>query len=989
MHRVNWQDKFPEMTPVEKPPSMVTINGCGFVLFGARDHDDQTDTCVKTRCFCLLFVPVLAVGAYRVGRAPQGGWYFVGREPLSVLAKAWNLLLLLGILGAGTAAGWRAYTSSPNYRADLALAEAERLERSKQYAEAAERYRSVAVGPSDRTHRAVAKLKALVDGPLDQVSAQEAAGVLHAAADLQERGQWAATPDAILQRGLDLAKKRSEQDLRGALALIDAVAPLAPQPETVRAARRPLLERLVAAEPSNPEPAVQLAEMLERDRDFTKCEAVLEPHRGRLGDGEGARVLGQIDARNGRVDQAYALLSSYTKSRLQRLQETESAWRKARQTVQEQVIGELKDGHAQGFDYDAFRRAAKADQQILLQRYLDERFKTDPALKRYDERLAKDAGVVPVALDLGMVLLQRAQKETDSNARKAGLEEAEKTFLAVRGIAGGSDEYRLDLGQVYYWLGKHAEGRKLFEDLLSAKNRDFKTLAAVSSALREVGASTEAFRLAEEVYDKSTDPSQKQMIAQFLASTSVDSDERVRWLERADPGDASAQAMLAAARGQKAITEGNNEEAVAQLTKAISLYDQLNVDAAALNNGALARFELFSLTGERGYYEKAVAMMDKAVTLAPGDSILLGNAAQHILEGALRDIIADSLDLPLLKTDASIELLGYLYRDTSGRDQLRERVRTHAGVARAVSLFEKQILLAPKSDRAYAGLKSIAVFLNDDARLRDLSRKLEDVALDPGQRASLTLDFYAGRADEKFRKQLGSALARAEAAYHAARKGRKGATLAVAANQLANLKLSGPRIGLPEAADQVLALCEEAHAAAPSEATKNMLINALLHRAGRAVAQDDPGLAELIRRSQRELDPGLLLVARMIQGAPVRTKGLAHPDVKWAISLMREIAAASPDALGTSEWALLVASQPEPFSAAARQALGTDFSQREYMIASQLEPWNLVPALNVWWRAGLLGAQADGALALERCAQRGLPLPFDPRRDTGSSPPSS
>ena len=70
--------------------------------------------------------------------------------------------------------------------------------------------------------------------------------------------------------------------------------------------------------------------------------------------------------------------------------------------------------------------------------------------------LRRAARVVPIALDVGTLTLYRAQGMADAASRQATLEQAEATFLAVRGVAGESERYRKDLGQIYYWLGKHA-----------------------------------------------------------------------------------------------------------------------------------------------------------------------------------------------------------------------------------------------------------------------------------------------------------------------------------------------------------------------------------------------------------------------------------------------------------------------------------------------------------------------------------------------------
>lgn len=96
------QARFPRMTPTSGPPPMVRINGVGLTVMGTRDRDAETGTYVTTLTFTLLFLPVLALAAFRVADAPTGGQYFLGREPLSGLAKGWNALV--GFLFASFAA---------------------------------------------------------------------------------------------------------------------------------------------------------------------------------------------------------------------------------------------------------------------------------------------------------------------------------------------------------------------------------------------------------------------------------------------------------------------------------------------------------------------------------------------------------------------------------------------------------------------------------------------------------------------------------------------------------------------------------------------------------------------------------------------------------------------------------------------------------------------------------------------------------------------
>jgi hypothetical protein len=94
MDPADLRDVFPDMQPITAAPSLHTINGIGLSLYGARDRHAETGTYVATRYLVFLFIPVLALGAYRVAKAPgDQGWYFLGKVPLGTVAKAWNLLL--------------------------------------------------------------------------------------------------------------------------------------------------------------------------------------------------------------------------------------------------------------------------------------------------------------------------------------------------------------------------------------------------------------------------------------------------------------------------------------------------------------------------------------------------------------------------------------------------------------------------------------------------------------------------------------------------------------------------------------------------------------------------------------------------------------------------------------------------------------------------------------------------------------------------------
>src|SRR5262249_44942538 len=105
------RSKFPDLQPLQSMPVVRSSHGCGFMMYGHRDHDPETNTYVRTHCFCLLYLPIVALGAYRLADIP-GGWYIFGRVPLSRLAKAWNVLFPLCVLALVGGLGGYSYLHS-------------------------------------------------------------------------------------------------------------------------------------------------------------------------------------------------------------------------------------------------------------------------------------------------------------------------------------------------------------------------------------------------------------------------------------------------------------------------------------------------------------------------------------------------------------------------------------------------------------------------------------------------------------------------------------------------------------------------------------------------------------------------------------------------------------------------------------------------------------------------------------------------------------
>src|SRR5262249_46278145 len=322
----------------------------------------ETGTYVKTHWFTFFFIPVFALGAYRVANAPSGGWYFIGREPLSGGAKAWNLCLVCLLFVGGGLIWWNAHTGSAEYKARRKVEEADGLAEAGELDRAASLYREVASGTTEHAVPAATKFKALLKEPLDKAPAKMVAGVLRVAVSWQPRPD---VQEGLAQRGLDLARTKGEDEPQDALAILDVIERLQQKREDYLKIRRALLEKVVAKSPDDLERIVQLAVVCEAQDDLRHCEKLLTQHAGRLGSTEGARILGRILAHQGKTEEAYRLLRPYADENLKHFHEAEKALQDAFVAARTAIIDRVNNRLADDFPYDQHRQASETERAAI------------------------------------------------------------------------------------------------------------------------------------------------------------------------------------------------------------------------------------------------------------------------------------------------------------------------------------------------------------------------------------------------------------------------------------------------------------------------------------------------------------------------------------------------------------------------------------------------------------------------------------------------
>ena len=611
----------------------------------------------------------------------------------------------------------------------------------------------------------------LVGPPLDKAPCADVTKVLRVAKEFAgPMGE-----KELFKAGIAWVEHHPQMPQHEVFDLLDLLAELHGTDQArVAAIRRRLLEKLVAADPQDAELTVQLALALEAESQpatkqggsgdpSPRIVKLLSPLREKLGVGEGARLLGQALAAQGKFDESYVLLGPYLEKRLDAFHEAEQGFQDAIEQVQSRVIAQLRNGNAPGFDFQRANRVSEDERRAMVLEYVVRQVKDDPGVDAAREKRAKQGMVVPAALDLGMVTLQRAQSMKDPAVRRAELERAEKTFLAIRGTAGESDQYMLHLGQVYYWLGKQNEGRQEFEKMLAKHQRKAEILYALAEVLRDLGATAEARKLLEEGYEKAPDKKVRQSIAHLRAITSTGLDDEIHWLERCDASDANVKALLAESRGSQAEIQGKDDEAAADYREAVAIYEREPQNTAVLNNGALASLALFEITGERQALDRSAQWLEKAAALSPMDALVLSNASSQMLRAAIQDLAGDKLNLRDLQSSSPVSALYFLAGDQKALDGIRQRAREHAGLRKCLGYLDRVSVLSPKNVVSNASALVIYSFLRDREALQRLARQVTAAKPDVEESNAKSLEYYHYQDEDSRKEKMRAKAVRAEA----------------------------------------------------------------------------------------------------------------------------------------------------------------------------------------------------------------------------------
>lgn len=959
------QQRFPNMKPVARPPSLFTINGIGVSMYGRRDFDAATNTYIKTRCFCIIFIPVFPLDSYRVADAQGRGWYFLGKEQGSGFASAvrWCMLTLLAVVIASGM--WSAHLHSAPYREKQARATAEKQIQEGRPMDAVETYQAAMndnLGSYEEWREAMAKILR------DEIASGELARAEVAVRKADSKRKMAGGPliPDLPDRVLAAAPKYPAE---GSIRLLSAFDPAPTDLPKVHAALKKSLEALHASKPEDPEIRIKLALMREEVGEVEGALGLLAPAAGHLGDGEGARLYGKLLMGEGREEEALPHLERYVNQRLDDWKKAELAFERATKSVEQRGIDALESDRVFRISYE---KANKDEQDRMVNERLVKFVEKDGQFQSARERYQKAAVIAGPIMDLGVARLRMAQASDDAAKRTDLLKKAEEAFLALQSFAGETDEYRLFLGQVYFWSGREPEGRKLFDELLKSNGRDTATLYKLASIFRVLGESNDARDLLDEAYPKATEENIKSSIVGLRSMLCRTTDEKIEWLSRISAPTPDIKIKLAEARAEKADGKGDAAGAIRYYREALAGYDAGVRDAVNLNNQSIVYRALYRLEGKREHFETAARLLSEAVELEPSDSIFCANASESLLTAAVLRVVGDKIHPKLLEFDPGLGILRFLYDREAEKDKILVELKADPNFRKALTHYWNSILLAPKEVNNYAFGSEIFGFTRDEESLAKLLAKAAEQDFDFTSSREEREKHRRKEHDEEIRSALKAQLARTEALVKAMDDPRAKAMGQVF---LSSARLGPFVIGEETHVTEWLGELRKAVKEVPCVSLRTSLTAALHVAVLEKLAANDPECAAIINADRRMLNAGEMLSLLVRAKGPLGERVRKEPLVTEIREAVVSEAVSFPSSFSVDEWLLVEGLHPEKDAALRASAAKNGTNGNQVRLGRELTEPDESTLLEDYWQKVFDGDKAAAAALLPKLEQSGLKLP--------------
>ena len=960
---------FDKMKPVNKPPSMHTVNGLGTTVYGRRAFDRETQTYVKTHVVCILFIPVLALGSYRVKDCETGGWYFLGKVPLSGLAKAYNYLVLAAFLGLSATVWWEAHTSSPEYIAEKEFAHALELQQQGKIQDAAKAYIKMVNEQSYNKEKAINALKPLCKNLMDKAvtsaEIQAATGIIHKV-NRVHKNTYPNLDETLKNKAMEFGAKK---DHVSALEVLKLYLPLKPDDEKMTAMKVYLLRQILEKDIANHKVAIELADSLDKEGKFDEAVKVLKGRDKYIVNTSAAAILGKFYYKNGDLPKALELLQPYIETQIKEMSDLEVRYNNLYSSEYNNTADTIARGMnvvGRDFTKDEIAKIQKSTEMLLAK---------NDNLERVRQALIKKTEIVPVALDLGAARLSRAQSMPPGDLRKNELMEVEKQFLAIRNFAGNSDDYKYFLGQVYYWLGKDKEAALVFSELEKNNAQNGNVLLSMCRVLREVGEVDEARRISEKLFNTANDKLMKNEAALFRALVYKDKDDEIEWLKKCPEQNDSVLVHLNDALGRKAQDDGQEAEAEKYFRKVIDAYSKMTKNSSVYNNMGLVYQRLYQISNKIEDFQKGANMLNQAVQMEPDNSILLNNTSDSLGRLALLNALEGKSD-PKLYLYGLSEISSFMY-DNQWEKKAFEKNYKGRDYQKSLELRDKAVLLSPKNISLL--INTISYHGDDEniTKLTELENRLKTMQIDLEPLIKNYKEAYSPESLKEDLELTAKALEKRKAWLAKPEVQKDKLAKAVAEVNMLNSMLSlyynyGQKVDL----QAIEKAAEELTKAKPCHGTRDLLDDVLVYELIEELANKDPEFRTLQGKCRNSIRPWSALLYYLTK-KPAKAALLKGSQFLEKVIASKKRYNSNYSTESLQDWAFFNIFEKDYASKIKAHILSKKYIEMIHSMNLKTTPYSPGVVLMKYWLETMKGNKQQAEAALAEGLKYGISMGYD------------
>src|SRR5579862_3475425 len=213
-------------------------------------------------------------------------------------------------------------------------------------------------------------------------------------------------------------------------------------------------------------------------------------------------LVGIAYSRSGKPEEAAKLLRPIVDRDLSTFATCFKEWKTAYEQKIDNGWNALKLGTAEHSVLSHLNSLSKALAQVEAERWVRQNAERDPWVASLAAKWKKFGDIHSAASDLAMIELEIGQSLPRGEERQRHLESAERLFLELRKIYSDDPQQELQLGQVYFWLGKEKEGFEIYDKL--EESADAALLHRMGEIYRNLSRMDYARRVLERAHEKAT-----------------------------------------------------------------------------------------------------------------------------------------------------------------------------------------------------------------------------------------------------------------------------------------------------------------------------------------------------------------------------------------------------------------------------------------------------------------------------------------------------